>query len=212
MALTVLVNAFVDCYRCWQHPGAPPEDFWGTQPDDRVQIPTADQLGLPYPEEEGEEPGIGADVPQDGPASGHTRTFSTETASTDPLQWDDARYEQATADVSSLAQRLENVQLQDNNSSDATPLYVTTYYSSHQRRVCFRTADGSEVRTREGEWESTYAEYDGQMVPCFLYTNESGQFYTWAHGTGDASAEGGKSQGKGKEKKRKDKKGKGHRR
>lgn len=42
---------YVDCYRCRDHPAFPPEDFWGTQPDDEPQVPTADELGLPFPEE-----------------------------------------------------------------------------------------------------------------------------------------------------------------
>ncbi|RKK83800.1 hypothetical protein BFJ68_g17417 [Fusarium oxysporum] len=171
---------YIDCFRCWQHPGAPPKDFWGTQPDDDIQVPTADEIGLPYPAQEGSE--TYADSSNAGP-SGHARTFSTETASTDPLQWDEARYEQETT---SLTQRLDNIQLQDNTISSANSIYVDTYPSKHQGRICFVRANGKEVTTKEKRWQSSYVDFEGEMVACLFYVDDSGQYYyTWAHGTGE---------------------------
>ena len=44
-----VVRQYVDCVRCWKHPGAPPEGFHWTQSDDERYALTADELGIPYP-------------------------------------------------------------------------------------------------------------------------------------------------------------------
>ena len=210
---------YIDCFRCPNHPGGNPEHFWGTQPDDKPQVPTADQLGIPYPGELVEQT---MDPYEEGPSNpGHVRTFSSETVSTDPLHWDPERIEQETSALSQLARDFDSVQIDDNTEysiiSSEGSKYVDTYYSKHQRRVCFCLSDDEEVRTKEAEWVPAQVDYEGTLVPCLLYTNESGQFYTWEHGAGE---EGGSSKSKDKRKgkdrgnsegkeKRKDKKGKG---
>jgi len=120
----------VDCFRCPEHPGAPPSDFWGTDPQDNNQVPTADELEIPWPsvsEEPGLEPrghGRGTSVePVDslslpeGPSrprtqprrAGHRRTISDE--SLDPLQADE---DPGRVDAeSSLAQDLNQLAIQD---------------------------------------------------------------------------------------------------
>ncbi|KAF5026129.1 hypothetical protein F66182_1777 [Fusarium sp. NRRL 66182] len=101
--------------------------------------------------------------------------------------------------------------------SSADFKYVDTYPSKHRRRICFVTADGKEVTTKESQWWSTYVDYNDTMVPCWSCSNDSGQYYTWTLGTaelvGESSAGARQSEAKDKGKgKHRDKKGKGHKR
>jgi hypothetical protein len=58
-------------------------------------------------------------------------------------------------------------------------MYVDTYPSKHQGRICFVRANGKEVTTKEKRWQSSYVDYEGDV-------DDSGQYYyTWAHGTSE---------------------------
>lgn len=86
---------YVDCQRCPDHPGAPPSngDFWGTQPEDTYKVPTADELGIPWPEPHKKPEGSKGQRKE----AGHIRVNSGD--SEDPLQWDEERYMKETAEL-----------------------------------------------------------------------------------------------------------------
>ena len=195
---------YVDCFRCWKHPGAPPKHFWGTQPDDEESVPTADNLSLPWPATAGT---VNDTIHDAGPSySGHNRSLSNE--SIDPLQWSQARFQAETGSVTGLVQSLSQVRLQDNAISSESSVYVSTYYSKHQRVYFQDPNGGKEIKTRENDWASSNIDYRDEMVPCLLYVcpNSGRQFYTWELGDGEHAV----GSGSGKKSKSKDKRG--HRR
>ncbi len=73
-------HRYVDCYRCWKHPGAPPKDFWGTGPDDEFPVFTADELQVPWPSNESS---------KEPPKAQSTASSHMRNSSIDHLQDDD---------------------------------------------------------------------------------------------------------------------------
>ncbi|KAH7019357.1 hypothetical protein EDB80DRAFT_676351 [Ilyonectria destructans] len=126
------------------------------------------------------------DLSEAGPSNRrHTRTFSNETMSTDPLQWDEERFEQVTAD---LVQQFGDVQINDQHTvSSADSVYISTYHSGYD--VYFCLADGQEITTSHSEW--TPAVIDDPQTASYMYIDLSfGRFYTCespSGGTGESS-------------------------
>lgn len=223
---------FVDCFRCRDHPGAPPDDFWGTQPDDddEEKIPTADDLDIPLP-------GLAGSWEPAAAPGGHSRTLSVEsddplqsgqdstqprqtktskrrhgrtlsTESLDPLQsgqdWTDPDGipSEESDPMIALAQEFGEVGLHD----DDRPYYVETLLANGN--VYFTDAGGNNVGVDVTRWIQSSIEYEGEAVPCFMYADEHTvrQYYTWEFGDGGSSVKGkGKSKGSRREGKGKNK-------
>jgi len=129
--------------------------------------------------------------------AGHGRTTSQD--SVDPLQWNDEMYQEETA---GLAEKLVQVQIQEDE--DEQPIYVDVYLR-HKKQICFRNPEGKEVKTDESQWQSWTIPYDGELVPCFLYSGRKSkrQFYTWDIGFGEQEEKERKRKSKEKGKKHK---------
>ena len=158
---------FIDCFRCWKHPGAPPKHLWGTQPDDDLGVPTADELDIPWPEAETTK----------SAASTRGRTLSQD--SIDELQWSPGRYNRE-GESSTLVQDLSNLQMKHTAVSSNESIYVETSVSKHGR-ICFENSEGRKVKTDESEWDPSTVDYAGEMADCFLYISPHSQrqYYTW---------------------------------
>jgi len=211
----------MDCSRCPKHPGAAPDDFWGTEPDDEMPVPTADAIQLPWPAGEvAREPGhhrnpsLDDEDPlqqiEDIPLSSNWRT--TATVSTfqpmhsrtgshdlpDPLQEDD----QDDPAMAELTDNLAQLGTQERE------IYVDTKFSKNKARIVFLNPEGKELKTEAHLWtESTVCQQDGQVVPCWSYKAASGRrYYTFVLGSGEQPQRGESSvdkKGKGKGKGRK---------
>ncbi|RMJ11882.1 hypothetical protein CDV36_008479 [Fusarium kuroshium] len=94
--------------------------------------------------------------------------------------------------------------------SSAESQFVESYSSKHQGHICFVTAEGKEVTTKETQWRPGYVDYEGVSVPCWSYSDDSGQYYTWrTEGSVESLTGSTRSEDKGKEKEKEKGKEKG---
>lgn len=182
---------YIDCYRCPEHPGGPPRNFWGTQPDDDPSVPTADALRVPWPNEETtvlEDTVAAATMVSsvDQSTSYHQRTFS---ASTDPLQWDQERVEQESTSVVGLSETLSRTHIETPTQTDtaayissADSQYVNDACLTKHGRVTFTGPDGRKLKVERDQWTEAKVDYEGKYVDCWVHIGrKSGtQFYAFS--------------------------------
>ncbi|CAI6058038.1 unnamed protein product [Clonostachys chloroleuca] len=193
---------YIDCYRCPDHPGAPPGDFWGTQPEDQPSVPTADEVGLPRPGEETtvldstEDTALSSVYqPIQGEPSGsyHQRTFSD---STDPLHWDEERFARETTDVAGLAETLSDTHINESQTAQIPHISSAESYFAHDARatkrgrVAYTGPDGRKHKVEADAWIEAMVDHGGKYVECWLYTEEESmlQVYTYTFGEAEGSS------------------------
>lgn len=175
---------YVDCKRCQLHPGAPPEGFWGTQPDDEYEVPTADDLKIPWPEPEAPSKKTSKKPKQSStPSSSHVAASSSSQIQ-HGRSLSEESYDPLSADHYDLTGSLNQLSISNPANTSNTEHYVSTHVNKKDL-VCFvHPETGQEIKTRQTSWEASTREYEGVETPCFVFNSKDHQrvFWTWQLG------------------------------